>query len=206
MNQNVRNMFQTNFVPNSRIVFDVPMGHSLRKGSVILKGSISVSGGTTSGKAFPGAGPFALIERIRVTATPAPGSPVCRGRILDSGVTELLRYGIHREGGKSLMDQSDSMLDAGAAGSYRVSVEVPIYFAAADALSPHFQVLCFDGDDHSKLQVEVFTGALDSIFAGNDREVDYSRLQFRWLDNRIDLPGGGGVVQGGARGGHLSSL
>ena len=33
MNQNVRNMFQKNFVPNSRIVFSVPVGQTPRKGS-----------------------------------------------------------------------------------------------------------------------------------------------------------------------------
>lgn len=194
MNQNTRNRLQKPFVPNSRIVFDIPMGQKMRKGSVILVGSIVVSAGTTSGTVFSEGGPAELIQRIRVNATPASGSRYPGGYIVDAGVRSLLRYATCQRSGKSFVDQGGSTLGAGAAGTYPIYTGVPLYFADDVQFSPLITALNLNAGNYSSVQVEVWTAALNACFTGNDRVVDYSGLQVQWADDRIDLPGDTSVI------------
>lgn len=194
MNQNNRNRLQKAFVSNSRIVFDIPMGQKVRRGSVILQGSAVISGGASSGTVFGEGGPALLITRIRVNATPAAGSRYPGGYIVDADVRSLLRYAVTQRSGKFFADQGGSVLNNGAVGTYPVYTAIPIYFADDEQFSPLITALNLNAGNFSSVQVEVWTGDLANCFTGNDRSLADGGLQLQWVDDRIDLPGDTSVI------------
>lgn len=54
------------FVPNSPLIFLLNLGGKIMQGWIVLKGTVVVAGGTTSGTVVGEGAPARLIERIRV--------------------------------------------------------------------------------------------------------------------------------------------
>lgn len=193
-NLNAKNRLVKPFVPNSKIIFTLPLGGKIRKGSVILAGNVNVTAGTTSGTAYGEGGPANLVQHIYVTATPAGGSRYPGGKIVDCGPRSLLRYSITQRQGKFFSDQGSSTLNAGAVANNAVYTAIPIYFADAVQRNSLATALNTDPGTYASVQVEVDTGSLASCFTGNDRTVDYSGLTVQWLDERVAVSGDTSVL------------
>ena len=194
MIQNTRNRLQKPFVPNSRIVFDIPLGMKLATASIILQGNVVLSAGTVNGVQNAEGDPAGLITRIRVNATPASGSRYPGGYIVDSDVRSLLRYATGQRSGKFIGDQGGSTLGAGANGTYPVYFAVPLYFADYTQFSPFVTSLNLDPGTYSSVQVEVWTGSVAAGLTGNNATVDYSGLQVQYKDNKVGISGDTSVV------------
>lgn len=194
-NLNAKNRLVKPFVPNSKIIFTLPLGGKIRKGSVILAGNVNVTAGTTSGTKMGEGGPLNLISRIIVTATPAGGSRYPGGKIVDADPRSLVYYSITQRQGKLFTDQTGSTLNAGAvANNTGIYTAIPVYFADAVQKNSLATALNTDPGTYASVQVEVDTASLAACFAGNDRTVDYSGLTVQWLDERVAVPGDTAVL------------
>src|SRR6185312_15195757 len=94
MNLNAQNRQSKPFIPNSKVIFTLPLGGKIRAGIVSLAGSVVVSGGTTSGTVNGEGGPANLIQRIYVRATPGAASRYPGGDIVDMTPRALLRQAV----------------------------------------------------------------------------------------------------------------
>jgi len=188
-NLNIRNRAQKPFTPNSRIVFGLNLGGKIRRGSLIITGPIVVSAGTTSGTKQGDGGPLNLLQHLYVRATPANGSRYMGGNIVDADPRDLITNAIWQRSGKKFINLSGGTLGDGAAATYQVYLEIPIYFADASQKNSVSTALNTDPGVYQSVQVEVLTGSLAACFTGNDRTVDYSGLLIEWKDDRVALPG-----------------
>jgi hypothetical protein len=193
-NLNAKNRLVKPFVPNSKIIFTLPLGGKIRKGSVILSGNVNVTAGTTSGVVKGEGGPANLISRVIVTATPAGGSRYPGGKIVDCDVRSLIRYSITQRQGKLIIDQGGSSLSAGAVANSSIYTAIPIYWADSVQKNTLATALNTDPGTYASVQVEVDTANLAACFTGNDRTVDYSGLTVQWLDERVAVPGDTAVL------------
>jgi len=199
-NLQAKNRLVKPFIPNSKIMFTLPLGGKIRRGMIALVGNVNATAGTTSGTMMGEGGPANLIQRVIVTATPAGGSRYPGGKIVDSDVRSLLRYAVTQRSGKFIGDLLGSTLSAGAVANSSVYTAVPIYFADASQKNTlltalNTDQLTSDGTPtYATVQVEVDTGSLASCFTGNDRTPDYSGLTLQWADERVTVPGDTAVL------------
>jgi hypothetical protein len=191
---NAKNRLVKPFVPNSKLIFTLPLGGKIRRGTVILAGNVNVTAGTTSGTAYGEGGPVNLIQRVIVTATPAGGSRYPGGKIVDVGPRSLLRHAITQRSGKFIADLGGSALSAGAVANSAVYLPIPLYFADSAQKNTLATALNTDPGVYASVQVEVDTGSLASCFTGNDRTVDYSGLTVQWVDDRVAVAGDTAVL------------
>ncbi len=191
---NSKNRLIKPFVPNSKIVFTLPLGGKIRKGSIILAGNINLSAGTADGTIFGEGGPANLIQHVTVTATPVGGSRYPGGKIVDALPRDLLRYSITQRQGKMFVDQLGSTLGAGANQDNTIYTAVPIYFADAVQKNTLTTALNTDAGTYASVQVQIDTGSVASCFTGNNAVVDYSGLTVQWLDERVAVPGDTSVL------------
>lgn len=190
-----KNRLTTPFIPDSKIIFTLPLGGKILEGKVVLVGQVVLSAGTTSGTVLGEGGPVNLVKRIIVNANPAAGSRYPGGKIADITPRSLLRFaGIQNTSGKVILEQSGSTLGSGAAGTYNIYLSIPIYFADAVLRNNVQTALNTDPGTYASVQVEVDTGDIDTCFAGNDRTVVYSGLQVQWVDTRVGLAGDTNVL------------
>jgi hypothetical protein len=195
---NNQNRLAKPFYPNAPAIFTLPLGGKIIQGWVILKGTLTVAGGTTSGTAIGEGGPTNLIERIKITATPSAGSRYPGGKIVDSSPRSLLRYAVYqRNGGKFIAEQSGSVIGNGAAGTYQIYEAIPIFFADSNLRNEMATALNTDGPSatpggtYQSVQVQVDTADLSACFVGNDRSAtsSFAGLTIQWVDCRIGLAG-----------------
>lgn len=186
---NAKNRLVKPFVPNSKIIFTLPLGGKIRRGAVILQGNVNVTGGTTSGTLFKEGGPLELISRIIVTATSAGGSRYPGGKIVDSDTRSLIRNSVWNRSGKFLGDLGGSTMSAGAVANSAIYCPVPIYWADTVQRNQLNTALNTDPGVYASVQVEVDTASLSNCFTGNDRTVDYSGLTVQWVDERVAISG-----------------
>lgn len=189
-----KNRLSKPFVPNSKIIFTLPLGGKIRRGAVVLAGTVNISAGTTSGTVYGEGGPANLVQRIYVTATPAGGSRYPGGKIVDAGPRSLLRNAVVQRSGKFFGELSGSSLGNGAIGNNTIYMAFPIYFADASQKNSLLTALNTDQGTYASVQVEVDTGSLAACFTGNDRTVDYSGLTVQWIDERVAVPGDTAVL------------
>lgn len=194
-NLNAKNRLVKPFVPNSKIIFTLPLGGKIRKGSVIVSGQVILSGGSTNGTVMGEGGPLNLVSRIYVTATPAGSSRYPGGKIVDSDPRSLIRYAITQRQGKLILDSNGVTLGAGANGTYaNIYTAIPIYFADTVQRNSLATALNTDPGTYASVQVEVDTGSVAGCFSGNNATVDYSQLTVQWLDERVAVPGDTAVL------------
>ena len=192
-----RNRITIPFLPNSRLVFTLPLGMKILMGWIKLYGTLTIAGGTTSGTVYGEGGPVNLIKRIKVTAVPLSGSRYPGGDIVDATPRALLRFATIYRNGKFFGDQAGVTLNNGATGTYPVQTFIPIYWhdrrkrqSAIAALNTDGPGSTTVGGTYASLQVEVVTGDLTSCFTGNDRTPTSSfNLNCDWIDNRAAIDG-----------------
>jgi hypothetical protein len=184
-----QNRMQTPFIPNSKLVFTLPLGGKVLKGNVILTGAITVAGGTVNGVQYGEGGPINLIKRVIVTATPANGSRYPGGKIVDDSPRALTRYAIMQHNGKFISEQSGSTLGNGANGVYPIYLSIPIYWADSTLRNNVATALNTDPGTYASVQVEIDTADLTNCFTGNNGVVTWGGLTVQWADERVALPG-----------------
>lgn len=184
-----KNRLQAPFVPDSKIIFTLPLGGKILEGKVVLTGQITVAGGTVNGVQVGEGGPANLVRRIIVTATPAPNSRYPGGKIVDAGPRSLLRYAIMQHNGKFMAEQSGNVLGAGANGIYNIYLSIPIYFADSTLRNSTATALNTDPGVFASVQVEVDTGDLTTCYSGNNANVTWNGLTVQWIDDRVGLTG-----------------
>ncbi len=197
---NARNRLMKPFVANSKIVFTLPLGGKIRRGTLVLQGQIVVSGVTTSGTVVGEGGPVNLAQRVYVVATPSGGSRYPGGKIVDVDPRSLLRFAVRQRSGKFFADQGGSTLGGGANGTYPIYLAIPIYWADPTQTNPIGSGLNTDIDPgtglpvYASVQVELDTGSLASCFTGNNGVVDYTGLTVQWVDDRVAVTGDTAIV------------
>jgi len=192
---NAKNRLVKPFIANSKIIFTLPLGGKIRRGSVILSGSVTISGGTTNGTVNGEGGPTNLVSRILVTATPAGGSRYPGGKIVDIDPRSLIRYATTQRNGKVFTDMNGATLGNGAAGTYPVYLPIPIYFADAVQRNSLATALNTDPGTYASVQVEVDTQDLPGCFTGTDRTASgYPNLTVQWVDERVAVDGDTAVL------------
>jgi hypothetical protein len=184
-----KNRLTKPFVQDSKIIFTLPLGGKIRKGNIILTGTVVVSGVTAAGTASGEGGPINLVKRVIVTATPAAGSRYPGGKIVDCSARSLLRFAIFQHNGKFIGEQSGSTLGNGANGTYSIYLSIPIYWADPTLRNSIAAALNTDPGTYASVQVEVDTGDLTSCFVGNNGTVSWAGLQVQWKDDRVALAG-----------------
>lgn len=183
------------FVKDSKLVFTLPLGGKIRRGCVVVHGSIVLSAGTVNGTQLAEGGPLNLVQRVYVNATPSGGSRYPGGKIVDVDPRGLVRFATRQRKGKFFIDQGGSTLGGGANGTYQVYVSIPIYWEDPSQTNPIATGLNTDIDPstgnpvYASLQVEVDTGDVAACFTGNNSTVDYSGLSVDWVDFRASVPG-----------------
>jgi hypothetical protein len=193
-NLNAKNRLSKPFIKNSKLIFTLPLGGKIRRGIAVLRGTVTLSAGTTSGTLKGEGGPQNLISRIIVTATPTGGSRYPGGKIVDSDVRGLLKYAATQRNGKFLADLSASTLNSGAAATYTVYCPIPIYFADCVQRNQLATALNTDPGTYASVQVEIDTADIKACYSGNDRVEDYSGLTVDWIDERVAVPGDTSVL------------
>ena len=184
-----KNRLTTPFVPNSKLIFTLPLGGKILEGKVILTGQIVVAAGTANGTPLGEGGPINLVKRVIVYANPAAGSRYAGGKVVDCSPRSLLRYAATQHNGKFIAEQSGSVLGSGANGTYNIYLSIPIYFADSALRNNVQTALNTDPGVYTSVQVEVDTGDLTTCFTGNNGVVTWSGLQVQWADNRVGLAG-----------------
>ena len=184
-----KNRLVTPFVPNSKIIFTLPLGMKMLTGKVVLSGPIVLASGTVPGTIMGEGAPTNLIKRIIVTANPAAGSRYPGGKIVDCSPRSLLRYGIMQHNGKFIGEQSASVLGGGVNGTYPIYLSIPIYFADCTLRNQVSTALNMDPGTYASVQVEVDTGDITSCLTGNNAVPNWSGLTVQWVDDRVALPG-----------------
>ena len=196
-NLNAKNRQMKPFVPNSKIVFSLPLGGKVRRLIVALVGQITVTDPGAGAKGtVSGEGMANLIQRLYVIATPSARSRYAGGKIVDLGPRGILRSAVVNRSGKWIADLNGVTLSAGAAGVYSgIYFPFPIYFADPCQRNSLATALNLDVDastglpTYASVQVEIDTGSLASCFPGNTMTVDYSQLQVQIIDDRVAVPG-----------------
>lgn len=188
-NSDRQNRIAQQFIQNTPILIEPPLGGKINTMSIILKGTIVLSGGTTNGTVLGEGGPIGLIKRIKVHAYPAAGSRYPGGKIVDCTPRSLLRYAMVQRSGKFIGEQSGSTLGGGANGTYDIYLAIPIYFADANLRRQVETALNADPSAYQTIQVSVETGDVANCFTGNDAAVDYSGLQIQYVDDRENFAG-----------------
>jgi hypothetical protein len=183
------------FTPGAPIVVDVDQGGKILDLSVIVRGTITLAAGTTSGTQV-GDGLINLVKNIKLTGNPSSGSPYPAGDYVDCTPRSLLRYAMVQRQGKYMADMALSgaaNLGNGAAGTYSFYIEYPIFFADPTSRTP--MNTAFNADlglwDSLQLQIDLASD-LSGIFAGNDRTINAPGLAGLWVetkDSRLNLPG-----------------
>jgi len=78
------------YTPGAPITIDVDMGGKILDMSIVLRGQLILTGGTTSGTQL-GDGLPNLIKRIKLIGNPSAGSPYPAGDYVDCTARSLLR-------------------------------------------------------------------------------------------------------------------
>jgi hypothetical protein len=170
------------FQKNTTLPFNLPLGGKVGVGYVVLDGPVTVSGGTTNGTAVD-EGAFAdLITNIILRVIPSPGSRYPSGEVVNCSPRGLMRRAITEY--RKFMPDLLTPAFTGALGTYQVYTVIPIFFADPNVARQWSTALNADPFAYQTLQLEVETGDISTIFAGNDRSLDVSQLQVRWFDER----------------------
>lgn len=187
-NSDRQNRLNQQFVADSRIVFDVPLGGKILRGNIVLTGSV-VLATTAEGTQLEMGGPTRLISRVRVKANPAAGSRYPGGTIVDCYPSSLLRWAMVERAGFVLGEQSGSVLGNGASGTYPIYLSIPIYFADANLRRQVQTALNADPTAYQSIQVEVDTADITNCFTGWTGTANYSGLSVQWVDDRENFAG-----------------
>ena len=185
----IRNRATTQFLPNSSgsgRVLNIPLNDFILDGFLLLKGTVTLAGGTTSGTAIGDGGPGNLIKRIKLNANPALYSIYPGGELVNCTPRALLRNDAFASLGKYFGELSGSVLGSGAAAAYTIYMPIPINFADTNLRQQVQTALNANGYAYESLQLQIETGDITSCFAGNDRTATYD-LSLEWIDRRVDM-------------------
>lgn len=152
--------------------FDLSPGWGTTHIDVMLRGPITLSGGTTSGTSI-GPNPGGLIQQIKVDAAELLGGFYSGGTIFDCTPRSIQIARIYDEG----FEQSDLFTPnglTGAAGTFNILTNYRINFAMPRAVRPIETAL--RKDQFGQLKITIKTSDIPTMLLGNDRAVDYSGL------------------------------
>lgn len=189
-NSNRWNRLAQTFVPDSPLIFNLPLGGKILKGWVVLTGNIVLTT-TAAGTVFGMGGPTRLFSRIILRANPSSTSGSARypgGKLVDADPSSLLRYAIAQRGYLEA-EQSGSTLGGGATGTYAIYLAIPLYFADSNLRRQVQTALNADPAAYTSLQVEVDCADITNCFTGWTGTVNYSGLQVQWIDDRENFAG-----------------
>jgi hypothetical protein len=158
----------------------IAAGVCLLRMEVFLRGTITFSGGTTSGTSV-GENPAGLIQQLTVEATKATGGLYPGGTIKKLFPRSILRGNIFDAG--RYQDELGGVTVAGAATSYAINLRLPLYFASPSLKVPMESALRLDQFQQVQLQIQN-AGAVTAMLTGNDRTVDVSQLYYDVIEYR----------------------
>lgn len=174
-----KNRQRETFVENGTLTYDVLRGGYIEKIVMMLRGSLTVAGGTVNGTSL-GENPGNLLQRFFVDAAPI-------GQIKSLSPRSLIRNTIFDYG--RLI--SDTAL-TGAAGTFTILQPFFLHFALPTLISPIEAAL--ESAAFTSIQVRALLGGRDTQFAGNDRTFTYTSLNLDLLDQREVMSGRTAVV------------
>jgi hypothetical protein len=186
-----KNRHEKPFVADSRVPFTLDLGGKILKAYLIIRGTVTLAGGTTSGAVAGRGGPSNLIKKIVVRCTGA-GRRYPDTVAVDCTPDELLTYDICQYG-KFSSDLGAVDLGDGDAGTYEIYTSIPIYFADSNYRRQYATGMNADPNAFSAIQVEVQTGDIKNCFIGNDRTATYN-LTLEWRDERDNSMSGDTLI------------
>lgn len=192
-NSDRQNRYQQAFVPNGRMIFNIPLGGKILSGKIVIQGTVVLSAVGSDGTQLEAPGPVRLIKRVIFRANPAGGSRYPGGEIIDAYPSSLLRYAITQRNGKYFADQGGQTFAAGVAGTYPVYLSIPIYWADANLRRQVMTSLNADPSAYQDLQLEVQTADITNVFTGWAGTAVYN-LNVMWVDDRENFAGDTYVV------------
>ena len=165
------------FTPGVPVVFNLNPGLNILRADVIIKATVTITGGTTSGVPIGEGGPVNLIRRIRVIANKPAGSRYpAQAPLVNCSPQSLLRRAMIESNGKYVGELNGSLLGGGDAGVYTIYLSVPIYFGDSVQKNNVQTALNMNPQDsqgnpvYSAVQVQVeLAASIDELFAGSDR-------------------------------------
>lgn len=190
-------------VPN---VFNINPGYNITRMWLEIDATVTITGATGGALGTPiGDAAIAnlassrLIRRIKVLASPGPGSRYQKGPLVDCSPRSLLRFAMPQREGKLVGDLlNEGSFGSGANGVYQIFTTIPIYFADAANLNgsqANSTALNMNGRDsqglpvYSAVQVKVdIAAALSELFQGTTGNFAIAGM-LRYGDKRIDLSG-----------------
>ena len=177
-------IFQPSF---NGLTLEIPNGQYIQRGKVILKGSVTIAGGTTNGTAVGEGGSINLIKLIEIVCNPAGGGNMIYpgGNVVYATPRSLLHWA-QMQTGKFVGEMSGSTLGNGAPGTYPIYLSIPIFFSDENLRNQVQTALPADASIFSSIQLQVSTGGATDCFAGTDRVWTYN-LQVQWDDSRVDM-------------------
>ena len=119
------------FTPGVPVVFNLNPGLNILRADVIIKATVVISGGTTSGVAIGEGGPVNLIRRVRVIANKPAGSRYpAQAPLVNCSPQSLLRRAMIECNGQYVGEQSGTSFLGGGTRpcTYDVYLSVPIYY------------------------------------------------------------------------------
>lgn len=190
-------------VPN---VFNLNPGLNVTRAWVTIDATVTITGATGGALGTPiGDAAIAnlaasrLIRRIKVLASPGPGSRYPKGPLVDCSPRSLLRFAMPQREGKLFGDlMANGSLGSGANGAYEVYFTIPIFFsdeANLNAGQMNSTALNMNARDsqglpvYSAVQVKVdIAAALSELFSGTTGNFAIAGM-LRYGDKRLDLSG-----------------
>lgn len=166
-----------------RLFFDIPLevGAFLLATTFFLRGSLVISGGTTSG-AFVGENPGAFVQSIQLDATSA-GGKFRGGKMRNLTARSILRRRIFDRG----YLQPDLSLGAsglsGAAGTFTLNQPYTIHHALPRLRNQFNTAFCCDG--YTQATFTITTGTKALMNPTTDRTWSEAALQFDHVDDRV---------------------
>ncbi len=159
----------------------VELGVYLTQIYAIVRGSLTISGGTANGTSL-GENPGNLFcQRIEVNADPAAGSGYPGGQLVSAGPRTLLRRRVFDRG----FYQNDYYQAAGitgAAGTFSFALPFEIPFALPRLVKPFDTALRLGA--YADVMMKITNGSRAAQFSGNDRTFDYSAMVWDIVEYR----------------------
>ncbi len=192
--------------PGVANIFNINPGLNITRAWVTIDATVTITGATGGELGTPiGDAAIAnlaasrLIRRIKVLASPGPGSRYPKGPLVDCSPRSLLRFAMPQREGKLVGDLLDNgSLGSGANGAYQIYFTLPIYFAdeanlnGSQANSTALNMNARDSQGlpvYSAVQVRVdIAAALSELFEGTTGNFAIAGM-LRYGDKRLDLSG-----------------
>jgi hypothetical protein len=181
------------FNSGNEVLFDVGRGGKILRGNIVLDGAITIVNAGAAGAARFAEHIYAgLVKYIQVECVSSNGR--YQGGVLRNitGPKALRRAMLFR---KKFLSELKGVAGSGAAGTYNIYLNFPIFFAQPDLKRPIETALNADvdaagvGKAYTSIKVRVGCGDKNSTMNGNAGVWDFSALNVRYYDHREAVDG-----------------